>query len=958
MRILQLRKLSRLTIFACIAGVLVMLLISAGLARHFRGHVAAVETLDELQYVVAELGVNVGAASRGTVGTEDLGPIRDNLARLRELLPVIRHGDQAALRGPISEMDSALDGIESGLAEGDTGAIAEHVERLHQTEARLTLLESQLLKVEHARLEQQLMWAVAGFALFALGFGGLTIAAFATLRRRVTGPVQNLIEATRRAGRGELEQRVDLDCDDEFGELGRSFNAMLQRQQEHEAEIRRYQAQLALWLNERQMILDALPSHVAVLDHDGVIRGVNQPWREFGLVNDAMDPQFGVGQNYLAICDRARGPGSEGADAVADGIRAVLAGRRRQFVHEYPCHSPTEKRWYHVLVRPFEPDPEVADSRRGAVVTHFDVSARRRAEAYIREQNRLLEMAGRMARFGGWSVDLATETISWSEETAAIHDLPSGHSPTLAEGIGFYAEGSRERIEARWQACVAHGTPWDEELELVTAAGRWIWVRTIGEAERDADGSITEIRGALQEITERKRIEQRLERLAYEDELTGLPSRLGFLARLETLMARAPGDDRRPSHLVVLDLLRLNDINQAFGYELGNRLLQDVAGRIGGGLDDGECVGRLGGDQFGIALAGGASAGDGLTASEAVAGRVDAMFDQPFVVDEHALNVDVTFGLVALDGDIDVAEAMRRAQLAFHTARADRGRHCVAYDAALDRAERERVRMTQDLRGAVERGEFELHYQPKVRLRDGGILAVEALLRWHHPQRGLQRPDLFIPAAEHSKVIVPIGEWIIREACERLREWQARRLAAVRVAVNVSMVQVLESDLAATVARIVDETGIEPRSLSLEITESMLEADPARVLEQMTRLRALGVRLSLDDFGTGYASLSHLHRYPFDEIKIDRSFVDHSTSQAYSREIVRMVISVASVLGFEVVAEGIEERVQCDLLMELGCAVGQGYYYSMPLAAEDLDWLLEQRSSLPLGADAASAAPG
>ena len=581
--------------------------------------------------------------------------------------------------------------------------------------------------------------------------------------------------------------------------------------------------------------------------------------------------------------------------------------------------------------------------------THIDITERRIAEEHLREQAYLLQTAGRMARFGGWSIDLADGTVSLSEQITAIVDMPGDFTPTVDEAIDeFYAAGSRERIRAYWDACLANGTPWDDEFELITGRGRHVWGRSAGEPVRADQGRITHVRGVLQEVTEYKHIEQQLRRLAYEDPLTGLLSRQGFNTRLAERLAKASVPST--GYLVVIDLQRLNDINQAFGYEYGNQLLVAVAQRFTQALAPGELAGRLGGDQFGfLRLDSGQTGGD----TDDLAAWLDAIFARPFDVDGVEITVQGTYGIARVAAsDTEADEIMRRGQLAFHVAREQEGRHWVVYGRELDEAAQERIRITHDLRHAIKRNEFELHYQPKVRLRDGQVVSAEALLRWRHPTRGMQRPDLFIPAAEHSKAILAIGEWVIREACLRLRQWQRDRLSAARVAVNVSMIQLTESDLAATVARILRETGVDPSGLSLEITESVLAHEPTVAGAQLKRLHEMGVRLSLDDFGTGYASLGHLNLYPFDEIKIDRVFVEHAATRPYSREIVHMVIRMAAILGCDVVAEGIETRRQRDLLVRLGCDIGQGYHFSMPLHADDLNWLLTHHAPLPLDPDA------
>lgn len=257
--------------------------------------------------------------------------------------------------------------------------------------------------------------------------------------------------------------------------------------------------------------------------------------------------------------------------------------------------------------------------------------------------------------------------------------------------------------------------------------------------------------------------------------------------------------------------------------------------------------------------------------------------------------------------------------------------------------------MTRALRRALDRDELELHYQPKVDLRDGRLIACEALLRWHHPERGLLAPGLFIPLAEQGQLIVPIGEWVLHEACRRLSQWQRDGLDVVRVAVNVSISQFSHGGFPQELDAALAAHGVAPDALVLEVTESVFERESRRLQRQLEALHETGIRLSLDDFGTGYSSLRYLQRYPFDEVKVDQVFVRHMLSDTFSHKVVDTVLGLGRALGADVIAEGIESEAVCTALRGLGYRFGQGYFYSLPLEAEDFRWLLEQHSRLPLG---------
>lgn len=946
---MQLRYLSRLSIAAATAGLILLAAGSLYLVAAFRDHVAAVATLNQLQFAVAELGVKVGQLDVDAQTTLNVAATKKNLDQVRAALRDLDHPLTAAARRHAEEIEAALPGFRFAPGTADPEARAtlkQRLDHLRRLESRLTLAESAILQDRHRLLDHRMIVAVAVFGGVALAFGLLSIAGFRIIHRRILGPVQALTSATRAVERGDLEHPVIDTTNDEFARLSRAFNSMLAQLRHRDQEAHDYQRELTRILTERTAVLDALPAHIALLDSEGVIQDINKRWRHFARANNYTDPEFGVGRNYLTICEQAAGAWSDEAKVVATGIRAVLASERDEFALEYPCHSPDRKRWFRVMTTRIEPVVDAGDEAvmAGAVVAHIDITERRLAEEHVQEQAYLLQTAGRLAGFGGWSTNLATEEVAMSDEIAAIVDLPHGPSITVAEAImDFYAEGSRERLRACWEACVAHGTPWDEELEIITAHGRPIWVRLTGEAVRDEAGRITHVHGALQDITAYKHIESELRRLAYEDALTGLASRLGFQTRLSGLLtdsATAGG------HLTIIDLKGLNDVNQAYGYAFGDQLLIAVARRLKTATEEPGLVGRVGGDQFALLH----FRTEGTPASvHNLVDWLEDLFRDAFEIDGTHLRMRATFGVAALEAaDIDGEQVMRRAHLAFHAAREYDDRHWEVYQPALNEAAIERIRLTEDLDLALSRNQFELHFQPKVRLQDGQVVSAEALIRWRHPAHGLVPPDRFIPLAERSRAILPIGEWVIREACLRLREWQREAFAGAKVAINVSMLQLTDSDLAATVGRIVRETGVEPGGLLLEITESLLEHEPDIVGRQLSRLHDIGVRLSLDDFGTGYSSLGHLNRYPFDEIKIDRVFTAGCTTQSYSREIINLVIGLARVLGCEVVAEGIETAAQGDVLHQLGCHVGQGFYYSFPLKAEELHGLLASRQRLPI----------
>jgi diguanylate cyclase (GGDEF)-like protein/PAS domain S-box-containing protein len=522
----------------------------------------------------------------------------------------------------------------------------------------------------------------------------------------------------------------------------------------------------------------------------------------------------------------------------------------------------------------------------------------------------------------------------------AVCDAADGDCATDAARV---AAGLRALLDGS-QSSFAHEYPCHGPDEA-----RWFRVMAnalgAGDPQRPRSGVVV----MHVDITERKLAEAELERLAYRDPLTELLSRNGFVRLLGERLGRTGW---QPEALVVmLNVRNQRDVNDAHGYAVGDQVLREVGRRLAAFVPGDGLVGRPGGDEFVVFLPG--------RAGDDPAGLRDALtetFRHPIDVGEVSMSAGAHFGYTRLGGQPrPEEELLREAAVAlFKGRRAGVAGRCHAYTRALDREVRGRVELTRDLQRALDNEEFELHFQPKVRLDTGELVAAEALLRWRHPEHGLQSPAGFIPVAEQSQLIGPIGDWVLREACRQLHEWQSANLSVVRVAVNVSLIQFTVGDFAANVQDALDAYAVAPEHLSLEVTESVFEQESDALHRQLEQLRMLGVHLSLDDFGTGYSSLRYLQRYPFHEIKIDQSFVRNLLDNEYDHRIVKMVLGLAGALEAEPIAEGVETAAMRDALAAMGCPFAQGYYFSMPLESEDFRWLLERRSPLPLAVDATS----
>ncbi|MCZ4306142.1 EAL domain-containing protein [Zoogloeaceae bacterium G21618-S1] len=430
------------------------------------------------------------------------------------------------------------------------------------------------------------------------------------------------------------------------------------------------------------------------------------------------------------------------------------------------------------------------------------------------------------------------------------------------------------------------------------------------------------------------RSERHVRHLAYTDTLTGLPNRTQFQEHLQHQLDAA-GEHNKILAVLFLDLDRFKFVNDTLGHEIGDRLLKTVGRRISHSVRAGDCVARLGGDEFTVVLENLSS----TTVAAAVAKKIATDLADPYVVDGHDIFVTASIGIALYPRDgTDLSTLLRHADTAMY--RAKHSKHSfVFYEDAMETSASEHLRLESDLRHAVERREFELHYQPEIDARSGRLVAAEALVRWRHPSRGLLGPNEFIPIAEETGLILPIGEWVLSAACEQLRAWRAAG-HGVRVAVNFSGQQLQDEQIATTVERVLDAYGVTPDDLIVELTESVWMERQGEAIDNLYRLKRLGVRLAIDDFGTGYSSLSYLKRMPVDILKVDRSFVTDLAGTSTGADvntdvaIVRGIIALAHNLDLEVVAEGVETQVQHDLLQAMGCDLIQGYLISKPLPAD------------------------
>jgi diguanylate cyclase (GGDEF)-like protein/PAS domain S-box-containing protein len=489
------------------------------------------------------------------------------------------------------------------------------------------------------------------------------------------------------------------------------------------------------------------------------------------------------------------------------------------------------------------------------------------------------------------------------------------------------------------------GATWVESSEavLLPADGKRLPVLVSVSGLRDAAGVDEGIVCVFHDISDRKRAEARIRHMAQHDALTGLPNRALLQDRLVQATSR-PGQDGRAVALLLLDLDHFKEVNDTLGHPIGDQLLEVVAARLRACVREADTVARLGGDEFAVVQV-------GLRGREEAAilcRRVVEALGQPFRLDGHDIFVGVSVGVALHPADgQDPDRLMRNADLALYRVKAEGRSTFRFFEDGMNARLHEQKALEADLRLAVEQNLFELHYQPQFDLRSGTLTGFEALLRWPHAKRGWVPPDLFIPLAERTGLIVPIGGWVLRTACAQAAAWRAQAGRDLRIAVNLSPVQFARQDVARLVESALRSTGLPPALLELEITEGVLLQDTEANLCLLRRLKALGARIALDDFGTGYSSLGYLRSFPFDTLKIDRSFVRDLATDPGAAAIVRAALELTRSLGMAAVAEGIETAAQLELLEAEGCRQAQGYHLGRPMAALEAGRLLERSLAGP-----------
>jgi len=579
-----------------------------------------------------------------------------------------------------------------------------------------------------------------------------------------------------------------------------------------------------------------------------------------------------------------------------------------------------------------------------SVYVHALHGRRKRAEITVEKrtyelnnsQERLGE-AQRIAKIGSWEINHADGSLIWSDEVYRIFEVdPKRFNLTYESFKGLLTAEDVGMLEQALKSHVEDGVDYNVVHHLEMNDGRVKYLQERCETTFSADGTPLLSIGTVQDISERKETEARIAYLAHHDMLTGLPNRILFRERFEQALAHA----RRSGHkigLIFLDLDRFKLVNDSLGHPVGDALLREVAVRLNDSIRDADILGRHGGDEFLIALT-------DLTNMHAVAIIADKILEnlrENIDLEGHSLGISCSMGVAVYpDNGNNFDNLLRKADTAMYSAK-EASRDAYRYFSEEMNADLlERLEMQGSMRQSISNGDFFLHYQPQIEVESGRIIGAEALLRWQDANGNFISPDAFIPVAEDSGLIVPLGRWVLEEACRQLAVWRNAGCADLRMAVNLSALQLGQGSLLTDVREKVLSAGIPFSSLELELTESVLLQDIDQSLEMVSSLKGLGVKLAIDDFGTGYSSLSYLKRLNVDKLKIDRSFVKDLPNDQDSIAITRAIIHMSHDLGLHIVAEGVEHSEQADMLTSMGCDIIQGYFYGHPVAAEEFgNWL-------------------
>ena len=679
-------------------------------------------------------------------------------------------------------------------------------------------------------------------------------------------------------------------------------------------------------------VIDESPQIILMQDWAGRFLLANRAWAQ--LHGTTIDALAGTDDGAFRNCEQV--------ECLGDNLQSIMrSGETQALIEKYTDAATGEARYYQSIKKPLKgPNGEAR-----ILVIATDITDLRRAQSKVEESERRLEYALSATGEGIWDWDLSTGRVMHNAQWCRLlgFDEPFMEHPQHDLESLLHEDDREAVMQAMWR-CLRGDGPYQSRHRMHRRDGGVIWVLDRGDVvERNGRGRPLRMVGSLTDITEQQESLRRIEFLAHHDALTSLPNRVLARDRFEYAVSQTPRAKSKVA-LLFLDMDHFKTINDTLGHEVGDHLLQQVASRLAASVRSGDTISRQGGDEFLIVLAGISDE----TGADAVARNILASLSQPVQVDSHLLHTSFSIGIsVYPDDGHDFDTLLKKADTAMYSAKeAGRNTHRF-FTEEMNVQAFERLQIQNRLRNALAASELTLHYQPQVELAGGRVTGVEALLRWQNSDLGPVAPSRFIPVAEESGLILPIGAWVLREACRQAQRWRECTGRAVTIAVNLSALQFRRGDLVETVSEAIRESGLAPALLELELTESILLQDVDTVLATISRLKSLGVGLAIDDFGTGYSSLSYLKRFAVSRLKIDQSFVRDMIRDPDDGAIVKAIIQMARSLKLDVIAEGVEEPEQAEWLQREGCRQAQGYLFGRPMSPKDIESLLIQGAATP-----------
>ena len=796
---------------------------------------------------------------------------------------------------------------------------------VHRDKLATQLQSVSLLYVEYdlgpLRREQRQQAAlhIGGFMLLLVLLGG---ALWHMLRRSLQQRLESLMQATRRMASGDLGARTQLSGNDELSELGATFDKMAERLAAERADLLRHQATLAESERKYRMLFDDSRDGIAIFDNDGRYLDANP--RYLNMLGYTLDEIRHLGH----------------VDFTPNKWHAIEAQIVENQLYKRGYTDEYEKEYIdrNGRVFPVSIKASLMYGQYGEVTgmwgTARDISERKQAEARLLLAARVFENSGE----GIVITNNARIVVSINDAFTRItgYELADVYGQSLQlHGTGL---NDQAFLQAMWEALDEVGY-WEGEIGYRHRDGnpRHVWL--IMRQVRDSNGQLTNYIGHLADISERRAWEEHFRYLSEHDYLTGLPNRTLFQDRLQQAIRLSARQDEMLA-VAFMDLDRFKNINDSLGHHIGDRLLHAVAERIRQHLRASDTLSRQGGDEFILLLTGLHRTEDAVQVIEQLQRSVADIY----LIDEYEFGVTCSIGVSMFPRDgSDYDSLIKHADAAMYQAKAAGRNSYHFYTHDLSERAVERVQIESGLRRALDNQELQVFYQPQIDIDSGRIVGAEALLRWIHPELGTIPPLRFIPVAEETGLIVPIGEWVLHSACRQACQWQAQGFA-LSVAVNLSAVQFRHKALEQSIGQALSASGLAPQWLELELTEGLIMDGSDSVIGIMQRLRQIGVKLSVDDFGTGYSSLSYLKRFPLDKLKIDQSFVRDVTTDPDDAAITRAIINMAQSLKLKVIAEGVETQEQLEFLRRYECDEYQGYYCSKPVPADEFLMLLRQAS--------------